>query len=152
MLTNSNKSDICDLLRTIQKDYTLARVAEDLDKKSKTWQVELSPYDDNHKLGLFDVLNTLFITKKPFPFLQFVCDLFDHHAAPNAKKSSPRDIHRTITQITRELGDVAQVYLEAVDLDSVGREEIKPEEQSRILKEATDLKHVVNQLEACLKG
>lgn len=151
MLTNTITSGLCEVLRDIIREETMLKVAYDLGKNPKTLQVELSPFQKTHKLGLFDVLDILFITQKPFPVLQYICNLYDYHAAPNAKGATTEDIHRLITKITQEHGSLSGVFLSVTNPDSEGGVEITKNEKSQMREVLLELKHLVNVLESNLK-
>lgn len=156
MWSKQEQARACELVRQSQKDRfgkgALAIVAGELDKTFRTWSAECSPFDGNHKLGLFDVLNTLDITGNFQELFSFLLDHYNYHIAPNPGAKLPtKDLFQLLTQSTAESGDIARKLAESVNPNSPGGSDISPEEADQLLKEVDDQLQVLNRMKSVLQ-
>jgi hypothetical protein len=156
MVSKQEWAQVCEILRESQKKRfglgALERVAGELDKTYRTWSVELSPFQETHKLGLLDVLNALDYCHDFQPFFSFLLNRYGYHIAPNPGADVPTcSLDSLMTRITKEAGDVAACLLKINDPASEAGERITPEEARHMLKEVDDLIRVAFGIKARLE-
>lgn len=151
MLKESDKARLCELLRIAQKPLTAQVVAAELGKKYQTWMQELSAFDESHQLKFFDAVNALMLTGRPFEFLDCLARRLGYYIIP-VKPAPKVDLSRLMNQVTKEIGDVAAVFLAATAPKSSGGQTITESEKTHLKKEISEAREVLNQLEINLNG
>jgi len=130
----------------------LEEIAPMVGKHANTIRNELNPNNPQYKNGFNSVVDYMDFTGEFFELVNWLANRYSHHLVPNPQACpSPEHLNRLLTETTKVLGRLSEVYLDATDPSSPGGVEITEEERERILRKVQPVKHIINQIESKLR-